>query len=489
MPKLILQPRAAPPGCLRLWVCASSYPFAAPPQLQWKVNGAEAQPTVLRMLEPVLPAAWRSASTQTTYTGVYEFKGPAFKPDQVYAVEVSDASPDGPRVAVRYRTLPEQVPPDLGDAAFNVLLVSCFHAAEDRGGLAGEVVSQLKAELQPNLTLLMGDQVYLDLPTMMDFKDGSAWLARHFEQDYLANWTGETGYRKVLAAAPSVSIPDDHEYWNNYPHVSPFIENTYSEQGRRHWTAAARRLYDAFQQPYPEGIEQAVELNVEPLAFFMLDTRTFRRENRSACVHPAVRQQFSRWVDRVIEEKQFGVIVSGQSWFDEAAKGLNGAVGDRTLANYADYPFFVGKLEQLAKAGRPVLCLTGDVHWGRVFEAHNRFMAPGKLLEVISSPSSLVSTTGKDQIGKATSWVKGLFGKADPWPRHADALDPPSHVLSNAFDSGKPLYKQKGNHVVVLSFRRSGFGLKLQVVYQEIRPAGNPAPARYLDPISLSPGF
>jgi hypothetical protein len=40
-----------------------------------------------------------------------------------------------------------------------------------------------------------------------------------FEAKYLANWTipagPPTGYARILDAAPSASIPDDHEFWNN----------------------------------------------------------------------------------------------------------------------------------------------------------------------------------------------------------------------------------------------------------------------------------
>lgn len=34
----------------------------------------------------------------------------------------------------------------------------------------------------------------------------------------MTNWRGQSGMAAALAAAPSVAMPDDHEYWNNYPH-------------------------------------------------------------------------------------------------------------------------------------------------------------------------------------------------------------------------------------------------------------------------------
>ncbi|GAB3309608.1 metallophosphoesterase family protein [Hymenobacter tenuis] len=333
----------------------------------------------------------------------------------------------------------------------------------------------------------MGDQVYLDLPTIADFVDDPVWLSEHFEQSYLENWTGETGYSKVLQAAPFATLPDDHEYWNNFPHPSPFIGNTYSAKGRRTWQVAAQGMYQAFQQVSDGNLKQAVELDVKPLSFFLLDTRTFRKSDRSQTVDPAMRQQFSNWVTRIIDTGQYGVIASGQSFFDEAARGLSGSAGDRTLANYKDFDLLCDDLLRLVRAGRPALCLTGDVHWGRVFEAQERYMEPGRLYEVISSPSSLVTTIGKDQIKHAVDWVKSLVGKSIPWPRHAEAADPSSLLLQGHLQAVKTLHKQKGNHVVMLSFRRSGFGLNLDITYHPVPDRGQRMPPLALPTIQFTP--
>ena len=98
------------------------------------------------------------------------------------------------------RTLPAAVPTAL-DSWFNVLLVSCFHQAEDRKGLAGIIASQLKAVTRPHLTLLMGDQVYLDLPTLQDFPmTWPGWPGN--SKTITRNWHGPLGYPHILSAAP-----------------------------------------------------------------------------------------------------------------------------------------------------------------------------------------------------------------------------------------------------------------------------------------------
>jgi len=67
-------------------------------------------------------------------------------------------------------------------------------------------------------------------------------LAEKFEKDYTINWSEPLAYANVLGAAPSISIPDDHEYWNNYPHASPFIQNAWSQEGRDNWREAAQSM-------------------------------------------------------------------------------------------------------------------------------------------------------------------------------------------------------------------------------------------------------
>jgi hypothetical protein len=223
MPKIFLYPRAARGDRLRVWL--GVFQVTAAPALDWSLDGAPAQPTALRALSSIRSDDMLPANVPRAFTGVYEFTG--LQPDTPHRVAVRA---DAAATELDVRTLPDAVTSEL-DRSFNVLLASCFHQAEDRGGLAGIVVSQLKATSKPHLTILAGDQVYLDLPTLKNFPDDLALLAEKFEQDYRLNWCGPQGYERVLAAAPSVSIPDDHEYWNNFPHPSPIIQNSLTQGG------------------------------------------------------------------------------------------------------------------------------------------------------------------------------------------------------------------------------------------------------------------
>ncbi|MEK6286750.1 MAG: hypothetical protein AABO57_13510 [Acidobacteriota bacterium] len=153
---LVLYPRAAQGDRIRVWIGA--FQATAAPALSWFLDGVATQPVALRPISSARPDELLPENPETiprVFTGVYEFTGLA--PDSFHRISVEA---DGVAGRLDTRTLPNSVPAEI-DRWFNVLLVSCHHAAEDRGGLSGIIVSKLKAVSEPHLTILAGDQVYL----------------------------------------------------------------------------------------------------------------------------------------------------------------------------------------------------------------------------------------------------------------------------------------------------------------------------------------
>jgi hypothetical protein len=477
---LTLHPRAAPPDRLRLWLGAFG---RQPADLAWSVDGRPAQAQPLR---PIAPAHRWDA---TTWTGIFELggaAGPRIAPGSHHRVEVHETAAPARRAHLDLSSLPAEVPREL-DRTFNVLLVSCFHRDEDKTGRLGRLVAGLPVHRRPHLSLLMGDQVYLDLPTIRNFGTSRSWLAQDFEAKYRDNWRGPGGYASVLDAAPSVAVPDDHEYWNNYPHRSPFIQNSWKESHRANWRAAADALFESFQLAAPAALGEPVEVDVPPLSFLLLDNRSQRQPDRSRSLASGALARVTAWVDRLIAEDRFGAVVTGQSLLDPAVGNLEGAVADRVLANYGDYRDLIDQLARLSEAGRPVLLLTGDVHWGRVVRIHRNGRT--RFLEVISSPSALVTSVGADQLTSLKASLGNLFGgDRDPTFRHSEPDEPPAHFAHAVFGSRYTTTlhgRQKGDQVALLAFRRHGRGLELTVTYVPVPGTGG-APST-LEPLSLVP--
>lgn len=444
------------------------------------VNGAAGAPVPLRALSSVRGPSHgigAGAGNRRAFVGSYEFRGLA--PGRAYRVGVQIGTD---RLSLQSRVLPERVASD-ADGGLDVLLASCFYRDEHSSATLARALRQLVGSVRPkrdggrspDFALLMGDQVYLDLPTLKDFPDNPAWLAQHFEENYRQNWQGSMA--PVLGTAPWACLPDDHEYWNNAPHPSFQNGNTFTPAGRANWWAAAKTTYDAFAKPLvtsgADSTDEPLTIDIPPLSFFLADGRSKRNPDRAFAFTPACRRALHAWVDRLNASGHVGIFVSGQSMLRERVSDAGGKLADWEMPNYTDYSEV---LAEFGRARQRLLLLTGDVHWGRVSTAMNRFTGEARLQEVVVSPLSLVSTVGLDQAKRGWSWLKGLVGSSDPWPRHSDADKPPTElrlgrdpassyrcVLAPRADGR--LAQFTGNQLGLLSFDWQNTRLRARVTY------------------------
>jgi hypothetical protein len=464
-----------PPGPDRLHIWVGVTGVSGPPALAWKLDHVAVAPSAVRPLTRI-----RTRPTPTiVYSGLFEFSGLA--PNTCYPVELTVG---GERVEREFWTLPQEIPFGPQDQ-FNVLLLSCFHQAEDATGRAGRVLSRIG--VRPHLTLFAGDQVYLDLPTLQNFRNDEDWLFDKFQSDYLMNWFGDRqnrpaaeipeGYPRVLTLAPAAFMPDDHEYWNNYPFGAIAVQNTWGSAGRANWKRAAEDAYRGFQLgSVPFGA--ANRIDVAPLSILMLDTRSRRpsssRSQPGDLLGAAGRNSLQTWVADMIAKRPrwFPVLVTGQSFFRSAAGTVTGTIEDFELPDYeSDYAFMVQQVEQLSDAGVPVLLATGDVHWGRLAKATDRAGRSASIYEAISSPTSVVRTVFADEVKDVWGFIKGLVGASNAWPHHSDPENPPPTFGSNGHfnvdvweTTGNEPAAMRGNQAWMLRFARAGGGLDVDVI-------------------------
>lgn len=481
---LQLHPRAAPSrgdNLARLQVWVGAFGAEAAPALQWTLDNAVAQPVAMG-------DNW--ADTENgCYTQVFEFTE-GVTAGRLHRVVAT--GPEGVQGNLETRALPERVPDAASDSFFNVLLVSCFHFGEDKNGRAGRLISRLPARWRPHLTLLLGDQVYLDIPTLMIYQDKEAWLREKFGGDYSNNWrsaAGKNGYWDILSAAPSVSIPDDHEYWNNFPHPAPLLPLSWDDDGRKRWRKVASDLYDAYQRPF-SGSKATVQIDVPPLSFLLIDSRSDRQENGSRALLENALEEVQAWAARVASSGWFGVVATGQSLLAERHARWRKQVVDSGMADHGDYAGLVKAISDLAAQGRPVVLLTGDVHWGRVVKGRSQPSGAVALYEVISSPSSLLTQVGKDTFNSIGNAIAGLFGGGDEWPHHANPKPTPDYFAREVLGKEVPCSRVgelKGNQAITISFQQSGSGLTGRIQGWPIPLDGSEAPPVPMGTLSLGP--
>ncbi|MFN0183211.1 MAG: alkaline phosphatase D family protein [Aquabacterium sp.] len=432
-------------------------------------------------------------------------------PGRSHRVEVAL---DGQRETLGVRTLPAEVPALL-DGSFNILLASCYYRPEDAGGLLGRIVQQLPQA--PHLTLLAGDQIYGDLPLFEDLPEDEPALSQALGDKYRRNWLssqlGAPGIQALLRRAPVACLPDDHEYWNNFPFRQAQLPNTWREGPRQRWASAAQALYQDWQCGGAPGSAPSWQrLDIQPLRMLLLDSRSARRDALDApdgLLDDAAADALQQWRqalldDRAVGRPGIGLLSTGQALFIARPGAVAARMKDAELPSYKQFGAIEQVLDDLARAGVPVVFITGDVHWGRVVRArHAAGRAP--LLEVICSPSRLIATPGADRKAMAAHDARaalgGLFGRigladaaagiagaADPWPRHPQPETPPARWGAQHQFTPETLHRQRGDQVAMLQFARTGAGLELRVTYWPIHADAALARPQTAGPLPLLPG-
>jgi hypothetical protein len=466
-------PQLGGAGELKLWI--GVFGSEAPPPPAFAIFGQAVTPLAAVAWFPIRDLQVGLGNQPANHQAVVRL--PSRGPGQAHKVTVTVGAESIERVVF---TLPQAVPAKL-DGSFNLLLSSCYFQPEDAAGLLGTIVSRLP--VRPHMSLLAGDQVYLDLPLFEDLPEDNPALTRALGDKYRRNWLsgqlGVAGLEPVLACAPTLCLPDDHEFWNNYPFAQSQLPGTWHEGGRKLWADAAQALYEDYQQGgAPASAPTFWRLDIEPLKMLLLDTRCHRGGDFDAdfgLFTQAAQDALAQWKSDLLAaqaagQAAVGVLSAGQAIFVDKPGDLARRWADAEYANYCQFGVVERTLDALAAAGVPVVYLTGDVHWSRVAEAEYLPKNRPLLYEVICSPSRLIDSPGSDQKSELVDKLHGLFGERATWPRHSDPATPPDRFGAARQFAPSTVCGRRGDQVALVQFSRSGRGVEMQVSYYAIHP-------------------
>jgi phosphodiesterase/alkaline phosphatase D-like protein len=345
---LVTYPRAAPPGTVRVWIGLFGVPNPAQPTMTTSTGqGAASTPLPLA---PIRDAVSDAAGQALNHRTVLQIDG--LEPCSSHRVVVSAG---GEQRELTLTSLPTALPQKM-QGEFNILLCSCYSQPEDASGLLGTVVSQIM--LRPAMTMMLGDQIYGDLPLFEDLPDQQPDIARKLGQKYFRNWASPAldsgGLGRVLSRAPFLCVADDHEYWNNYPHRQAQLPLTWTDDGQVAWEGAARGLYEDYQALGPAGGAQRID--IAPLRMLVLDARSRRDKDFDALLTPAAVAALASWEDELSAERAagrpaVGLLVSGQALFAPPTDEARRKRSDAEMSNYSQFDLVVRTLERLSAAG------------------------------------------------------------------------------------------------------------------------------------------
>ena len=450
------------PDELLIWVGVRG--VVTPPAIAFEVNGQPLIPQTLAVpFEHLGDGVYDANNRALNHRAIFSFRWPATYSRFSIAVIAGDQ-----RVTLTSKQPPEMLPEKNADS-FNILLSSCYYQRNDRALPLAQLVKRIKPA--PDFTVLAGDQVYLDLPSLQNLPREKRSLARALGKKYQFNWfsesMGQPGLAGLLRQGPVLCIPDDHEFWNNYPLFQVQLDNTHRKEDRANWGALATQLFVRYQMS-PAQRNGFFRRDITPLNMLFLDSRTRRDRRGKHMFNAATQAAITRWKQDLLKRKRhnqpaIGLLSSGQALVIEKPGVWERHLADMEMVNYEDFAVIKDALDELFIAEIPVIYLTGDVHWGRILEGKNQ---RGKILfyEIISSPSRLIDTVISDQKKEIQNKIRNFFGAPEPFPRHPEA---PGVAPDIKFATIKleTLHRQQGDHVALLRFHAIPGGLEFHIDY------------------------
>ena len=277
----------------------------------------------------------------------------------------------------RFRTLPGTLPRK-GQGAFTMGLASCYYSHRDAGQAAAAykiLYDQGVSAVRPDITFLCGDQVYLDIgfDSLSLIPDE---IRERVSEDYAGNWQ-ELG--SIFSRGGTWMLPDDHEFWNDYPFVDSLIPTLAAlklDYVREAWKQTALDAIMNVQRcPVVESFSIGEELTV-----CLADVRTYRSEEGFL-----PDSDFQRLLAWARDRTSPAILVLSQP----LVVTMNRT--ERNLLSFGSQ--YAELLRALASSPRDIVVLSGDMHFGRIVSVKIGKLGT-RLIEVVSSPLSNLTGLG-----------------------------------------------------------------------------------------------
>ena len=285
------------------------------------------------------------------------------------------------------------------------------------------------------INIWCGDQVYVDAPWTSGF-----WRAdprRVILGKYLSAWglegssggPAKQGLAHAMAQGSNWFLPDDHEFWNGYPHPSFFtlpahtagrlavqvyrrITNSKKPShpaSQWSWGRTAGEAYCAFQtledfETFDEDVNppQVATIDLGNAAILLVDTRWHRTIRKRGKGAGFMRQtDLEALVEKLTSDDRLLCVALAKPLIGYLPH--QGAV--RVEAEYSpedfvdQYTQLWAALRDRADKGWPTVILGGDVHRQSIKSAFDN-----RLLEVVSSPLAGLNALSKPHV-RAAKWV------------------------------------------------------------------------------------
>lgn len=275
------------------------------------------------------------------------------------------------------KTLPTSLPLTQ-TGQFTIAFGSCYYSHRDEGKAAlayKALYENGSPKLKPDIKFLIGDQVYLDIG-MDSFSFDANEILERIANIYERNWQflGD-----IFRRGATWMIPDDHEFWNDYPFYHSLIPTLWpllNKNVRQSTIAAATEAIKNIQR---SQIVEILEIGND-ISICLTDFRTTR--NNVELINADGFNKIITWAKGL---KTPGVIVTTQNLLDTPGGSEK---------NLLDYPNQYQQLiSALAYSGNDIVSLSGDIHFGRVGIADLGDKG-AKLIEIVSSPLSNLTGLG-----------------------------------------------------------------------------------------------